>query len=102
MQGNVAGNSSKRKSSTRSPNRREGGFLSIFSTNFRYLISPVVLFRRNAASMGQRALSKSEFVIEGGELHILDLSMRNKIELKLFGRSKFANLALNKSCRGEV
>ena len=47
-------------------------------------------------------MSRSEFVVEGGELRVLDLSMRNKIELKLFGRSKFANVALNKSWRGAV
>jgi len=52
--------------------------------------------------MGRRGLSRSEFVVEGSELHVLDLSVRNKIELKLFGRSKFANVALNKSWRGAV
>ena len=47
-------------------------------------------------------MSRSEFIVKGGELHVLDLSMRNKIELKLFGRSKFANVALNKSWRGAL
>jgi hypothetical protein len=47
-------------------------------------------------------MSKSEFIVNGGELQVLDLSIRNKIELKLFGRSRFANVSLNKSWRGAL
>ena len=47
-------------------------------------------------------MSKSEFIVKGGELQILDLSIRNKIELKLFGHSRFANVSLNQSWRGAL
>lgn len=47
-------------------------------------------------------MPSSEFIIDGDELKILRLSLRNKIELKLFGRSKLTKLALNQSWRGRV
>jgi hypothetical protein len=45
-------------------------------------------------------MSKTGFITLDGELQISRLSIRNKVELKLFGRSKLGKHALNQSWRG--